>query len=466
MPDFIGYLLIFFGLSKLKRIDNYMLKASKNCFIMAVVNLAKPIVLSFCLSDVAEAQASNITTATFIFVVIELIFGLVFLKALFDGFSNIGFQYEDSLNTSKRKLLGRFAPKMKKIAFEHSVKNKQSAEYKRLMRNTNRLTAVKYVSLPSRKAIFNGVDFLAVFTYIFFVIHCFLAFIPEITTLSYAQISNGRYEMVNNASTRLVLIVVCIFLGIIIGCVWFHIFKKYIQGIKKDVFLISRLELAYKEKFSQNLETLNSVRFDGFYKLILSALILGGDLFLDATDFIPDIIPAILLLIAFISFSKNLPFAKIGIGLSSVYTVLSAVALFIQIKSYGNYYSKSASENPTLTFSVLFPIVKAVFVCILIFLTASILLYMKKNFKRRPLYAKGHVLIGTVIITLSQIGSAIGYHTDIISDKLLQFPIKVRTATFYVNIYISLGSLILYIIGIIVFLGAFDIISRKLAGKE
>jgi hypothetical protein len=91
---------------------------------------------------------------------------------------------------------------------------------------------------------------------------------------------------------------------------------------------------------------------------------------------------------------------------------------------------------------------------------------MKQSFARRPSYAKGHFLWGAVIIAVSQIGSAVGYHTDIISDQLLQFFIKVRTAAFPVNIYISITSLVVYIIGAIIFLGGFDVISKKLAGKE
>ncbi len=466
-PDFIGYLLIFAGLGKLKRIDGYLEKGAHYALVMAIVNLTKPLALLFCLSDYSDAQSSNITTATLIYLVIELIFGILLFKNLFDGFANLGYQYEDSLTHTRVKLLGRFAPERKTISFEHSVKNKQSAEYKRLMRYAP-LKAVKYVSLPRRKAVFKGLDTLSVFTYIFFASHCVLTLVPELTTLAYTLSIDGTYKQTGGGGLRLMLIALCLFLGTIFGISWFSLASKYLKGVKKDDFFTKRLEGAYKEKFSDNLDVMRSVRYNGFYKLILAAFVFGGDFFLDATDFSPDIITAVLLLIAFIYYRKSIPLAKTVIFLGSVYALLSAFALGIQVYSYGDFYAATGLERPlgVKIFSVLFPVIKGVFLILVLIIALSQLKYMAKNFGRRPLYAKGHLIWGCVIIAISQIGSAVGYHTDIISDSLLQFFIKVRTAAFPVNIYISITSFVVYIFGIIIFLGAFDIISKKLAGKE
>lgn len=466
-PDFIGYLLIFAGLAKLKRIDGYMEKSAHYALVMALVNLSKPIVLVFCLTDYSDAQTSNITTATLIYLVIELIFGILLFKNLFAGFANLGYQYEDSKSQARVKLLGRFLPRVKRLSFEHSVKNKQSAEYKRLMRG-ERLHAVKYVSLPRRKAIFKGLDTFSVFTYIFFALHCTLTLIPELTTLAYTLSMDGTYKQVENGGLRLMLIALCLFLGTVLGIAWFSVSSKYLKGVSHDGFFIERLGQAYRLKFAENPDVLKSVRYNGFYKLMLAALVFGGDFFLDATDFLPDIISATLLVIAFVYFKKSLPLAKPCIAISSVYAVLSAAALAIQVASYGDFYAATGLERPwgVKVFSILFPILKGVFLALILTLTATKLKFMKQSFARRPSYAKGHFLWGAVIIAVSQIGSAVGYHTDIISDQLLQFFIKVRTAAFPVNIYISITSLVVYIIGAIIFLGGFDVISKKLAGKE
>ena len=466
-PDFIGYLLIFAGLAKLKRIDGYMEKCAHYALVMAIVNLAKPIALLFCLTDYSDAQSSNITTATLIFLVIELIFGILLFKNLFSGFANLGYQYEDSQKRTRVKLLGRFAPVRKPLSYEHSVKNKQSSEYKRLMR-AERLHAVKYVSLPRRKAIFKGLDTFSVFTYIFFAVHCVLTLIPELTTLAYTLNIDGSYKQVENSGLRLMLIAICLFLGTILGISWFCIASKYLKGVKRDNFFTERLWNAYRNKFSDNPDVMRSVRYGGFYKLILAALVFGGDLFLDATDFFPDLITAVLLIIAFVYFRKSLPLFKTLITTSSVYALLSAVALGIQAYSYGDFYAATGMDDPwgVKVFSVLFPVIKGVFLAIVLLITVSQLKYVNRNFSRRPLYVKGHLLWGTAIIAVSQIGSAVGYHTDIISDELLHFFIKVRTAAFPVNIYISITSFVVYIFGIIIFLGGFDIVSKKLAGKE
>ena len=98
-PDFVGYLLIFAGLARLKRIDGYMAKCAHYALVMALLSLAKPLALVFSLTDYSDAQSSNITTATLIFAVIELIFGFLLFKNLFDGFANLGYQYENSRST-------------------------------------------------------------------------------------------------------------------------------------------------------------------------------------------------------------------------------------------------------------------------------------------------------------------------------------------------------------------------------
>lgn len=466
-PDFIGYLLIFAGLAKLKRIDGYMEKCAHYSLVMAIVNLSKPLALAFSLTDYSDAQSSNITTATLIFLVIELIFGLLLFKNLFSGLANLGYQYEDSKKHTHIKLLGRFLPARRRLSYEYSVKNKQSAEYKRLMRSAP-LHAVKYVSLPRRKAIFKGLDTLSVFTYIFFAVHCVLTLIPELTTLAYTVNLDGSYKQVDNGGLRLMLIALCLFLGTILGVSWFCLASKYFKGVNKDSFFTKRLQEAYSSKFLDNPDVIKSVRYNGFYKLMLAALIFGGDLFLDATDFFPDIITALLLIIAFVYFRRSLPLARTAVALGTVYAVLSAFALGIQVYSYGDFYAATGLDDPlgVKIFSYLFPVIKGVFIALVLIISASQIKYMKHNFTRRPLYAKGHFIWGAAIIAISQIGSAVGYHTDIISDQLLQFFITVRGAAFPVNIYISITSFVVYIFGIIIFLGGFDVISRKLAGKE
>ncbi len=466
-PDLVGYLLIFAGLARLKRIDGYMAKCAHYALVMALVNLAKPLALVFSLTDYSDAQSSNITTATLIFAVIELIFGYLLFKNLFDGFANLGYQYENSKEHTHIKLLGRFAPKRKALSFEHSVKNKQSAEYKRLMR-ASRLHAVRYVSLPRRKAIFKGLDTLSVFTYIFFAVHCVLTLIPELTTLAYTLGPDGSYKQVDNGGLRLMLIALCLFLGTILGISWYSVASKYLRGVKKDTFFTERLQAAYREKFSDNPDVMRSVRYDGFYKLMLAALAFGGDFFLDATDFLPDVITAVLLMIAFIYFKNSLPLSKALIGTGTLYTALSVFALGIQIYSYGDFYAATGMDDPlgVKIFSYVFPVMKALFLAMTVMIAVSQDKFMKTNFKRRPLYARGHLIWGTAIIAVSQIGSAVGYFTDIISDQLLQFFIKIRGAAFPVNIYISITSFVIYIFGIIIFLGGFDVVSKKLAGKE
>lgn len=466
MPDFIGYILIFIGLSKQKRIDSYMYKASHYALIMAIINLAKPVVLAFCLNDSHTAQSSNITTATLIFLVIELIAGILLIKNLFDGFSDLGFQYGDS-KRSVKKLLGRFIPARKKLSYENSIHNKQSAEYKRLVAK-NGLHPVQYVTLPKRKAIFNGVDGLYIFTLIFFVVRTVMTLLPELTTLAYTLTSSGTYEQVQSTGLRITLIILCLFLGTVLGIAWYISSYKYLSGVKNDEDFISSLKLAYKTKITDNPDVTRSIKYTGFYRIMLAALIFGGDLFFDGTDFIPDIISATLFMIAILWLAKYYKAKVLAIFTSALYIAASVTALVLQILSLDTFYLYTGKEAPATVkaFGVLFPILKALFLLLVVFTLFSQLRYIKTNFGRAPMYSRGKLIVGTSIIAASQIGSAVGYFTDVISEELIRFPVKIGRAVWYANVYVSFGSLIVYIVGIIIFIGGLEAVSNKLAGKE
>ncbi len=466
-PDFIGYIFIFAGLFRLKRIDSYMYKASHYALIMALVNLTKPVCLALCVTESTAAQSSNITTATLIYLVIELIFGILLVKNLFDGFSDIGFQYDDSSVKSRKKLLGRFYPKKKKADYEHSVHNKQSGEYKSLVERHG-LHPVRYVALPQRKAIFKGVDGLYVFTVIFFAVRCVMTLIPELTTLGYTLTTYGTYEQSGDTGMRIMLMILCVFLGTVLGTAWYIACSKYIRGINRDGFFISRLKEAYRTKVTDNPDVMRSIEFSAYEKLLTAALVFGGDLFIDGFDVIPDIIPAALLFVALIMFRKHYkPFAVLSV-FSGIYTAFCGFLLYIQISSVGTFYADTGLELPPMTalYGKLFPVSKAAFLILVVATLVMLIVYMKKNFTRAPLYSKGELVCGASIIALSQIGSAVGYFTDIISDELLRIPIKLGRVVWYANVYISFGSLIVYLIGMIVFISGCTLISNKLSGKE
>lgn len=467
MPDFIGYFLIFGGLSKLKHIDSYMKKASGLAMIMAIVNLTKPVAFIVCTMGEGDASASNITTATLIYLVIELIYGINFIRTLFAGFLNLGYQFENG-SVEKQKLVGRFLFKRKRLSREHSVMNPQSAEHKRTVGKSGGLKAVVYVSLPKRKAIFAGVDALSVFTVVFFTVRCIFTLVPELSTLAYTLTVSGTYEQVNNTALRLILMAFCVVAGLLLGIAWYVSVRKYLRGVCKDTAFIEKLSDAYRTRVTENSYVMRSIRYSGFEKIAYPAILLGGDLFIDRADLIPDLIPAVLFIFALFMMRKSLFSQKLSFTLLGVYCAVSTAGAVCQYLSLGSHYADTGAEMPFAAslFGVLFPVMKGLFTLILLVFLNSQHRYIDLNFQRAPIYSKGRLTVGTILMIAAQIGSAVGYYTDIISDDLMHFPVKMGDFVWDANVYVSFGSFVVYLVGAVVLLGGIDHVSARLAGKE
>lgn len=464
MPDFIGYVLIFAGLARLKRIDAYLYKASHYALVLAGINAAKPVLLFLSLGGNETTRSSNIATATLIFLVLDILFGILFVKSLFDGFSDIGYQFGSSKG-KKSKLVGRFAAKRRSILHGDSVLCRESSAYKRILEG-KRLHPQKYVPMPYRSAVFSGVDGAYVFTVVFFILRSLLTLLPELATLDYTVGSDGMYTNAGSEGLRLVLMGLCFALGLAVGIIWYLVVAKYIKRVRKDKVFINDLESAYAARITDNPDIRRSIRYGSFAKLVFAALIFGGDLFIDKFDFIPDIIPAVLLMLAFIRFYKDLFIPPLSAVTAAINTALCGFCLYLQVSvsEYGEFYDEVLWQREL--FKVMFPISKALFTALVVLLLISQLKYMKKCFKRAPVYSRGKLITGTCIVAASQIGSAVGYFTDIISDDLLHFPVQIGRAVFNANVYISFTSLVVYVVGMILFLGGIEIIQNKLAGKE
>ena len=248
MPDFIGYILIYAGLYRLRYMDGYLFKAAKSVIILAALNLAKPLLFLFAVTDNATVSSNNLLTFTFIFAVIELIVGIPFVKNLFDGFLSLGYKYAENGNgNSKKKLMGTFGNIGKRtIPFDKSVMNKNNAIFKRLRRRK----CVRYVTFQKRWSVFRNFDLTYKLSLVFFTLHFVFPIIPEMTAL--IDSSNDltpAYSTGRQISFWIAAALISFIIGLIISIIWFYVAKKYINSIKNDRIFIKKIEQNYMEKF-------------------------------------------------------------------------------------------------------------------------------------------------------------------------------------------------------------------------
>jgi hypothetical protein len=260
----------------------------------------------------------------------------------------------------------------------------------------------------------------------------------------------------------------CLAVGTVLGVGWYLSMRRYIRGVKGDRGFIQKLEDAYETKVNSSPDVMRSIRYNGFCKLMIPMLLFGGELFLDGCDCIPDIIPAVLLIAVLVSMRDYIPWGKLSFALASVYALLSAVAAVCQYNTFGSYYSYMMTEKPLYIeiYGYVFPAMKVLFAVMLVFLLVMQIKYVDRNFKLAPLYSKGRFIVGSLIMAAAQLISAVGYFTDIISEDMIHFPVKIGRLIFEANVYVSFGSLIIYMAGFFVYFGALDHVNNRLAGKE
>lgn len=83
LPDFVGYLLISYSLSKVKYLDGYLETAASKITLLAVFSAAKTV----CGLFVPGMNYSDSLAFSFLFGVFEVIFALSFITGLFKGIS-------------------------------------------------------------------------------------------------------------------------------------------------------------------------------------------------------------------------------------------------------------------------------------------------------------------------------------------------------------------------------------------
>ncbi len=187
-----------------------------------------------------------------------------------------------------------------------------------------------------------------VITAIFMIARGALNVLPELrylpTQYEDESLYSGEYRSFKLAELQHMLTLVNIIFTLAFAAVWIIMFRRYINRLRKDETLISALDATLadtpREEGALLLGTLKSV-----FTLVSIAMFASIDFYADGLNLIPDLIPAILLLLAVVMLYRRGQCERNIIVVASVYTALTAVLVVLNNFYAKRYYAFAAIGN-------------------------------------------------------------------------------------------------------------------------
>lgn len=296
VPDFIGYMLINYGLTALADLNDHFDEAKKRFKLMIFVSIAKllSVFMLFGLND-AYMRPYSMLLYPCVFGVIELVLLLPAFKHFFDGLT-----YLSSRNDGSAAFLYRFPSSCRRR------KDKRRVPLKNITERTYSLTAF------------------------FLFAKSFLSVLPEFSVLTSTMYDESKHTMDLYDYIGL-LRMMAIVLMIIIGVVWLVGFVRYLVLIIKDSEFMDRLRDSYRTKVlvREGLFVRRKLHFSLFWMKV--AAIFAIDFYINYYNVIPDVlfavagIAAVCLLRKYITRSRYIS----AVAALSVYGCVSVVASYV-----------------------------------------------------------------------------------------------------------------------------------------
>ena len=295
LPDFIGYIFLCLGLSRLCDMNEDIAVAQKGFSRALVADLLKiGAMLVVFSSQNPEEQGTMLLLISFVFSVVELIILIPAYKAMFGGFIGLGYKFDNVsvLGNAKR-------------------------------RRMNRTETVR------------------LFTYVFLIIKSCAYSLPEfavLTTQNYDDLSHTNHLYDHIGLLRAFAILV----SLVVGVVWLCKIEAYFARIRKDEGFI----LAIRGDYEQNILPKESIFVRKSVKLMslffFAAALLCLDFRLESVNVLVDPLAAIALLLSFFAVRKHIASVKKAIAPFLFYLVASLAAVVTEFKFFAidkYYYS-------------------------------------------------------------------------------------------------------------------------------
>lgn len=307
LPDFVGYLLLSMGLSRMGELNESVGAAVRGFRRMILVDLCKlpALVWVFGMSIPSERNSSLLLWA-FVFAVLELLFALPAYLKLYEGMTALGYFYPNSslLCTGE----GRRNP-------------------------TDRMKRLTVVFLFAKSV---------------------LSVLPE-----FADLGNASYDETSGLVNLYRYIGVMRFLAFVpalcIGLLWLARMLSYWKAIRKDGTLCEGLLRDYREKILPRHGMF--VRRDMWSAFVFLLLALGAtaDVRLDGWNILPDTLGAILFIFVFVFLSRrNETPRRAWMPAWVVYTALTVAEIGGELFFHQNFSYHALIRSPEAMNAFLF----------------------------------------------------------------------------------------------------------------
>ncbi|MDD4124941.1 MAG: hypothetical protein PHW77_04355 [Eubacteriales bacterium] len=274
-PDFIGCLLIFFGISALAKLDDRLALASKKLIYLAILSFAR--LAAFVLSITSDS--TMILTLTFAFGVAEIILILVFLTDFFGGIEYLLQRYDGYDALSK-------------------------------------LSNIKFLSV------------------VFFIAKITLCVLPNtVAILEVEAIVNISASTVfmDIVAFKPYAVMLFFIITLIIGIWWYSEIFKYFNAIKKDKKFISEINGIYEKEITSDkaVSVVSSMRRS--FILTAVGLVFLLDIMIEKISVLPDIIATLLIWAGAVTLKKQ---KRIELTAPAVLAFLCQIIYAVCVKRY------------------------------------------------------------------------------------------------------------------------------------
>ena len=294
LPDFIGYLLILWGIRNLVDLNERFASARRLFFRCLMVGIFQIIGIWFLFSFLGDSDRPAMTLIlTMLVVAGNSVFGILGFKAMFEGFYKVSAQAsDDSYMVSVRK-------------------NKKM----------------------------NEVDRIKIWTYVLFIVRGVFAIMPELSSLSTDEYSTVSPMFEHISAMRILSFIP----PLIFGIIWLVKTIRFWRRAGKDQTMLPFIENKYLNEIAPNEGLAIHHAFKSSTVAFSAGAILFMPLFIDSTNFLPGFISALCFAIGIVYCRKFVTGRRLLIISLSLFGVLSVVSTIIQRWYFGMYAMEDVS---------------------------------------------------------------------------------------------------------------------------
>lgn len=291
LPDFIGYIILCTALYKVSDIHERIGEAYSSFKKMIFIDAGKWLAVFWVFGmTVPSERNASLLLWTFVFAVFEMIFVFPAYVKLFDGITQLGYLYPSN------------------SIFKNKGKRSRTDKIRNL--------TVAFVFL---KAI--------------------LTFLPELSDLTsstYDEGMSGFIDLYRYIGLMRTMAFIPVF---IVGVIWFLNIVSYFRAVTNDREFMNALSDKYETAVRPKTGLFIRRSFATVTLITTIALFLTVDIRIDDYNMIPDILAAILFIIAFVFISKhNLSKTKRWIFPTAVFSCFSILSSVCEYAFFSRYY--------------------------------------------------------------------------------------------------------------------------------